>query len=529
MARLSDPDQLAVNTVRMLVVDAVQKASPGIPARRWRGAAGLYPVAARPALRPGGARLAQPRPLRAVERPRLDAALQPAPPAGVKAVEPSTRGSASSPSRWRTSSTFRQLGSQCPGHPEYRLTSGVETTTGPLGQGVRHQRRHGDRAALAGRDYNRPGFDLFDYDVYALCGDGDMMEGVASEAASMAGHSSSANLCWIYDSNHMTIEGHTDLAFTEDVAARFLAYGWNVQRVTDANDLGAARARPIARFRRTQDRPTLIVVDSHIGYGAPHKQDTPEAHGEPLGEEEIRLTKQFYGWPEDAKFLVPDGVREHFAQRLGARGAKLQREWQAMFERYRASYPDLAEQIDCMQRRELPAGWETTCRCSRRREGHCDARRVRQGAERDRAKLSLADRRRGRSRPVDQDAADVRRAGDFQAGDAGTGGRNMHFGIREHAMGAVVQRHGADQAARLRLRLPDLHRLHARGAIRLAALMELPVIYVFTHDSIGVGEDGPTHQPIEQLVVAARDSRHDRAPPGRCQRSGRGLARRSCS
>src|SRR5207302_4758694 len=239
---------------------------------------------------------------------------------------------------------FRQLGSKCPGHPEYHLTSGVETTTGPLGQGCATS----VGMAIAGRwlaqRYNRPGFTLFDYDVYVLCGDGDLMEGVSGEAASLAGHLALANLCWIYDSNRVTIEGRTELAFSEDVAARFLAYGWNVQRVSDANDTERL-ARSLETFRRTDGRPTLIVVESHIGWGAPHKQDTSAAHGEPLGEEEVRLAKRSYGWPEDAHFAVPPGVYEHFAQGIGARGKELRDGWFARAKDYRAKYPALADQL----------------------------------------------------------------------------------------------------------------------------------------------------------------------------------------
>src|SRR5207253_1484813 len=252
---------------------------------------------------------------------------------------------------------FRQLDSKCPGHPEYRWTSGVETTTGPLGQGVATS----VGMALAGRwlaaQFNRPNLPLFDYDVYALAGDGCMMEGISNEAASLAGHLRLANLCWIYDNNHITIEGHTDLAFGDDVATRFLGYGWNVTRVGDANDLEMLEPA-FAVFKSTPDRPTLIIVDSHIAYGAPSKQDSSAAHGEPLGQEEIRLTKRAYGWPEDAKFLVPDGVREHLRRGLGKRGGELRERWQETFRHYADQNPELASQIDEMQRRELPEGWD---------------------------------------------------------------------------------------------------------------------------------------------------------------------------
>lgn len=393
---------------------------------------------------------------------------------------------------------FRQLGSKCPGHPEYHLTSGVETTTGPLGQGCGNS----VGMALAGRwlakHFNRPDHAMFDYDVYAICSDGDMMEGVASEAASLAGHQMLGNLCWIYDSNRITIEGHTDLAFSDDVAARFLAYGWNVQRVGDANDTERL-TQAIDVFRRTDDVPTLIVVESHIGYGAPHKHDTSAAHGEPLGEEEIRLAKRSYGWPEEAKFLVPDGVRQHFQDGIGRRGRSLQEDWSALFKSYRKKYPDLAERIERMQRRDLPDGWDASLPTFA-----ADAKGL---ATRDSSGKVLnaiavnypwliggsAD-----LAPSTKTHLAFEGAGDLEAGTPG--GRNMHFGIREHAMGAIlnglalskVRPYGAGF-----LIFSD----YMKPPIRLAALMELPVIYVFTHDSIGVGEDGPTHQPVEQLVA----------------------------
>lgn len=393
---------------------------------------------------------------------------------------------------------FRQLGSKCPGHPEYHLTSGVETTTGPLGQGCGNS----VGMALAGRwlakHFNRPNHAMFDYDVYAICSDGDMMEGVASEAASLAGHQMLGNLCWIYDSNRITIEGHTDLAFSDDVAARFLAYGWNVQRVGDANDTERL-TQAFDVFKQTDNVPTLIVVESHIGYGAPHKHDTSAAHGEPLGEEEIRLAKRSYGWPEEAKFLVPDGVREHFQDGIGRRGRSLQEDWSALFKSYRKKYPDLAERIERMQRRDLPDGWDSSLPTF-----PADAKGL---ATRDSSGKVLnaiavnypwliggsAD-----LAPSTKTHLAFEGAGDLEASTPG--GRNMHFGIREHAMGAIlnglalskVRPYGAGF-----LIFSD----YMKPPIRLAALMELPVIYVFTHDSIGVGEDGPTHQPVEQLVA----------------------------
>jgi transketolase len=393
---------------------------------------------------------------------------------------------------------FRQLGSKCPGHPEYHLTSGVETTTGPLGQGCGNS----VGMALAGRwlaqHFNRPGFAMFDYDIYVVCGDGDMMEGVSSEAASFAGHQMLGNLCWLYDSNRITIEGHTDLTFSDDVAARFLAYGWNVLHVGDANDTGRLRDA-IETFRRTSDVPTLIIVDSHIGYGAPHKHDTSAAHGEPLGEEEIRLAKRTYGWPEDAKFLVPAGVREHFRDGMGRRGRSLHDAWNALFAAFRTKFPDLADQIERMQRRELPAGWDAALPAF-----PADAKGI---ASRD-SSGKVLNAIAARHPWLIGGAADLapstktrllfEGAGDVEAGTAGA--RNLHFGIREHAMGSIL-----NGLALSKIRAFGAGFLifsdYMKPPIRLAALMELPVIYVFTHDSIGVGEDGPTHQPVEQLIA----------------------------
>jgi transketolase len=393
---------------------------------------------------------------------------------------------------------FRQLGSKCPGHPEYHLTSGVEATTGPLGQGCGNS----VGMALAGRwlarHFNRPDFTLFDYDVYVVCGDGDMMEGVASEAASFAGHQMLGNLCWIYDSNRVTIEGHTDLAFSDDVAARFLAYGWNVQHVGDANDT-ARLAQAIEVFRSTRDVPTLIVVDSHIGYGAPHKHDTSAAHGEPLGEEEIRLAKRSYGWPEDAKFLVPDGVREHFRNGIGRRGRELRQAWIARLAAYRAKYPELADQIDRMQTRALPEGWDADLPqfpadpkglASRDSSGKVLNAIARHHPWLIGGAADLA--------PSTKTRLNFEGAGDLEAGEPG--GRNLHFGVREHAMGAILNGIALSKVRGYGsgfLIFSD----YMKPPIRLAALMELPIIYVFTHDSIGVGEDGPTHQPVEQLIA----------------------------
>ncbi len=391
---------------------------------------------------------------------------------------------------------FRQLGSKCPGHPEYRWTSGVETTTGPLGQGVATSVGMAVASQWLGARYNREGFTLFDFDVYAQAGDGCMMEGVASEAASFAAHQRLSNLCWIYDANRVTIEGHTDLTFTEDVAARFAAYGWNVTTVADANDREAV-ARAFHDFQAEHERPTLVVVHSHIGYGTP-VEDTPKAHGEPLGPEGVKEAKRFYGWPEDADFLVPDGVVQHFAQGIGARGREAREAWEALFAEYRAAFPDLADEIERMQRRELPGGWDAAIPTF-----PADAKGL---ATRDSSGQVL--------NAIAEDvpwlvggAADLAPstktrllfdgAGDFTPEDRS--GRNVHFGVREFATAAI-----ANGLALSKVRpfwsgfliFSD----YARAAIRLSALMEIPVIHVFTHDSIGVGEDGPTHQPVEQLA-----------------------------
>jgi transketolase len=393
---------------------------------------------------------------------------------------------------------FRQIGSRCPGHPEYHLTSGVETTTGPLGQGCGNS----VGMALAGRwlaqHFNRPDHTMFDYDVYALCSDGDMMEGLSNEAASFAGHQMLGNLCWIYDSNRITIEGHTDLAFSDNVAARFLAYGWNVQRVGDANDRERL-AQAIDVFKRTDDVPTLIIVESHIGYGAPHKHDTSAAHGEPLGEEEIRLAKRSYGWPEDAKFLVPDGVREHFQDGMGQRGRSLQRDWSTLFKSYWKKYPDLADRIERMQRRELPDGWDASVPVFA-----ADAKGLATRDSSGKVLNAIASHHpwliggAADLAPSTKTRLTFESAGDLEADTPG--GRNLHFGIREHAMGAILNGLALSKVRAFGsgfLIFSD----YMKPPIRLAALMELPIVYVFTHDSIGVGEDGPTHQPVEQLVA----------------------------
>ena len=416
---------------------------------------------------------------------------------GVKAVNPKYEvlGELSVP--LDSLKSFRQLDSKCPGHPEYRWTSGVETTTGPLGQGLATSVGMALASRWAAATFNRPDFEMFDFDTYAVCGDGCIMEGISSEAASLAGHWKLSNLCWIYDSNKITIEGHTDLAFSEDVATKFIGLGWNITRVGDANDLEMLD-RAFQVFKNTSDRPTLIIVESHIAWGAPNKQDTSAAHGEPLGEEELRLTKRTYGWPEDAKFMVPEGVYQHFRNGIGRRGHELQQAWHDRFGEYRKQYPELADQLYRMQRRELPEGWDRELptfptdpkgKASRDTSGivcNAIARSVPwlMGGSADLA-------------PSCKTRLTFEGAGDF--GAVNPAGRNLHFGIREHAMGAILN---GLSLSKIRpfgsgfLIFSD----YGRNPLRLAAIMEIPVIYIFTHDSIAVGEDGPTHQPVEHLA-----------------------------
>jgi transketolase len=392
---------------------------------------------------------------------------------------------------------FRQLDSHAPGHPEYHWVSGVETTTGPLGQGVATSVGMAIAEKWLANRYNKPGLEVFDYKVYAVSGDGCMMEGVASEAASLAGHLGLDNLCWVWDNNHITIEGHTNITFTEDVAARFLAYGWNVLRVGDANDIERIE-HALDVFRKTKDRPTFIVLDSHIGYGSPHRQDTAAAHGEPLGDEEVKLTKRAYGWPEDAQFLVPDGVYDHFAAGIGQRGAAARQEWTKLFTTYRAAHPELAKEIDQMQRRELPEGWDKNLPVF-----PADPKGL-AGREASGKVLNVLAQNipwlLGGSAdlaPSNKTILEYDGAGDFQA--ATPGGKNLHFGIREHAMGAIVNGLSLSKLRAFGATF-FIFSDYARPAMRLSALMELPTIFIFTHDAMGDGEDGPTHQPVEHLA-----------------------------
>jgi transketolase len=392
---------------------------------------------------------------------------------------------------------FRQIDSKAPGHPEYHWTSGVESTTGPLGQGIATSAGMAIAQKWLAARYNRPGFDLFEYNVYTVCGDGCLMEGIGSEAASLAGHLGLDNLCWIYDNNHITIEGNTRITFTEDVAVRFLGYGWNVLRVGDANDTQRIE-HALKVFRETKGRPTLIVFDSHIGYGSPHKQDTADAHGEPLGEDEIKLAKRSYGWPEDAKFLVPAGVYEHFAQGIGERGANARTEWLNLFEAYSKAHPDLATEIDLMQRRELPAGWDRNFPTF-----PADAKGM---AGRDASGKMLNQIAQnipwflGGSAdlgPSNRTLLTYPGAIDFQA-DTPTG-KMLHYGIREHSMGAIVNGLSLSKLRPFGASF-FIFSDYVRPAIRLSAIMELPTLFVFTHDAMGDGEDGPTHQPVEHLA-----------------------------
>jgi transketolase len=491
-------DQLCINTIRTLSMDAVQAANSGHPGT---------PMALAPLVYCLWQRLLRFDPENPIWMNRDRFVLSAGHASmllysvlhltGVKAVNAKYERLGELSVKLDDIEHFRQLNSKCPGHPEYRWTSGVETTTGPLGQGVATS----VGMAIAGRwlaaHFNRPGFELFDYDVYALGGDGCLMEGISSEAASLAGHLKLANLCWIYDNNRISIEGPTSLAFSEDVATRFIAYGRNVTRVGDVNDLEMLE-RALRVFQRTQDRPTLIIVDSHIGYGAPHKQDTSAAHGEPLGEEEIRFAKQYYRWPENEKFLVPDGVREHFQEGIGKRGAQLYAAWSSLFESYQEHYPELADQLRRMQWRELPDGWDRDLP-SFAPDPRGIATREASGTVLNALAKNVPWLVGGSAdlTPSTKTRLTFEGAGDFEANTSA--GRNLHFGVREFAMGAVL-----NGLALAKVRAYGSTFLifsdYARPAIRLSALMEIPVIYIFTHDSIGVGEDGPTHQPVEQLV-----------------------------
>ena len=497
--RRTDIDQLCINTIRTLSIDAIQKANSGHPGTpmalapvaytlwqrflRFDPQDPIWPNRDRFVLSNGHASML------------LYSLLHLT---GVRAVDPDYEVVGDPSVSLGDIKRFRQLDSKCPGHPEYRWTSGVETTTGPLGQGIATSVGMALASKWLAARYNREGFPLFDFDVYVFCGDGDLMEGVSGEAASLAGHQRLDNLCWVYDNNHISIDGRTEITYEDDVAARFAGYGWNVTRVGDANDL-ALLTRGFQAFRNEPERPTLIIVDSHIGWGSPHLVDTPQVHGEPLGEEEVRATKAAYGWPEDAEFLVPDGVREHFDDGIGRRGAELRDAWEKLFDGYLREKTTLARELEAMQRRELPEGWDGDVPSFEADEKGMATRKASnqvQNAVAGRIPWLLA----GSADLTDSTSVrlkDVEGAEDFEPGDRNA--RQLHLGIREHESAALCN---GLSLSKLRpvwstyLTFSD----YAKPAIRLSALMELPVIHLFTHDSIGLGEDGPTHQPVEHLA-----------------------------
>jgi transketolase len=491
-------DQLCINTIRTLSIDAVQQANSGHPGAPM----GLAPVAY--SLWQQFLRY-DPEDPTWLNRDRFVLSNGHASMllysmlylSGVRLVDAEGKVTRDLSVSLEQIKRFRQIDSRTPGHPESHITTGVETTTGPLGQGVGNSVGMAIAERWLAATFNRPGYELFGYNIYAVCGDGDLMEGVAGEAASLAGHLQLSNRCWIYDNNKITLDGPASWSFSEDVMTRFVGYGWNVTRVSDANNLDML-ARGFETFLKTNDKPTLIVVDSHIGYGSPHKQDSSEAHGEPLGEEEVRLVKKNYGWPEDAKFLVPEGVLEHFREGIGRRGRDLRAGWEKLFLEYSKQHPELAEQLNRMQHRELPEGWDKNLPVF-----PADAKGIATRESSGKVLNVVAQNVPwlvGGSADLgnsNKTTLKFQGAGDFKPGSYG--GRNIHFGVREHAMGAALN---GMAVSKLRpfggtfFNFSD----YMRPTIRLAALMELPVIYVFTHDSIGLGEDGPTHQPIEQLA-----------------------------
>ena len=495
-------DRLCINTIRTLSIDAIQKAHSGHPGTPMGTAPTVYCLWQR-FLR------YDPEDVNWANRDRFVLSNGHASAmlysllylSGVKAMNPTYEQVGRPAVTLDDLKNFRQAGSRCPGHPEYGWTSGVEATTGPLGQGVAMSVGMAIAERWLAATYNRPGYDLFNYNVYALCGDGCMMEGISSEAASLAGHLKLSNLCWIYDDNHVTIEGPTSITFTEDVAARFLGYGWKVTHVSDANDLDML-VRAYETFLNTHDCPTLIIVESHIGYGAPHKQDTSTAHGEPLGPEEVRLAKEFYSWDPDTQFYVPDGVQAHFEEQLGRRGASLHSAWDDLFAAYRKQYPDLADQIDHMQRRDLPEGWDSALPTF-----PADAKGMASRESSGKVLNAVAEKvpwllgGAADLSPSTKTHLGFKFAGEFQAPgqDGEYRGRNFHFGVREHAMCAIVNGLGLSKLRPYGSSF-FIFTDYCRGALRLSALMELPVVYIWSHDSISMGEDGPTHQPIEQLA-----------------------------
>ena len=491
-----DIDQLCINTIRTLSIDAIQKANSGHPGTpmalaplayvlwqrrlRFDPADPIWPNRDRFVLSAGHASMLLYSMLFLSQ---------------VKAVDPDYEIEGDPSVTLDDIKKFRQLDSKCPGHPEYRWTSGVETTTGPLGQGIATSVGMALASRWQAAHFNRPDLDLFGFDVYAVAGDGCLMEGVSGEAASIAGHQRLSNLCWFYDNNHITIDGHTDITFDEDVTARFEGYGWNVTRVEDANDLTLIE-RALDNCKAETERPTLVIVDSHIGYGSPHKQDTAEVHGEPLGEDEVRETKAFYGWPEDQEFLVPDGVLDHFAEGIGKRGAELSSAWDELFSSFREKEPGLAEQVEAMQRRELPDGWDAEIPSFDADEKGMATRKASNKVE-NAVAANVPWLLAGSADLTGSTSVAIEGAEALQSETPG--GRQIHLGIREHESAAISNGLSLSKLRPLwstYLTFSD----YARPAIRLSALMELPVIHVFTHDSIGLGEDGPTHQPVEQLA-----------------------------
>jgi len=491
-------DQLCVNTIRTLSMDAVQQANSGHPGTPMALAPLVYAIWNRVLRFDPGNPIWPNRDRFVLSNGHASMLLWSVLHlTGVQAVNGSYETLGKPSVTLDDIRRFRQLDSKAPGHPEYHWVSGVETTTGPLGQGVATSVGMAIAEKWLAHHFNRPDFEIFDYNIYAVCGDGCLMEGVASEAASLAGHLGLDNLCWVYDNNHITIEGSTRLAFTEDVETRFLGYGWNVLRVGNANDLERIE-NALDIFRKTKGRPTFIVLDSHIGYGAPHKQDTAAAHGEPLGDEEIRLAKRSYGWPEQAKFFVPEGVYEHFAAGIGTRGADARRKWLQLFDAYRAKYPNLASEIELLERRELPVGWDSNLPVF-----PADPKGL-AGREASGKVLNILAQNipwfLGGSAdlgPSNKTTLTFPGAGDFQADNPG--GKNLHFGIREHAMAAIVNGLSLSKVRAFGATF-FIFSDYARPAIRLAAVMELPSLFVFTHDAMGDGEDGPTHQPVEHLA-----------------------------
>ena len=500
-------ETLAINTIRTLSIDGVQKANSGHPGApmglaptaytlfqrfmKYDPKGPLWPNRDRFVLSAGHASMLLYSVLYLI---------------GVKAVDAEEENILDGPAiSLDDIKQFRQLDSKTPGHPEYRITAGVETTTGPLGQGVGNSVGMAIAGQWLAARYNKPNFTIFDYNVYVICSDGDMMEGIGSEAASLAGHLKLSNLCWLYDNNNVTLDGPADWSYGEDTEQRFKSYGWNVIHVTDANDVEML-SKALNNFQQTKDRPTLIIVNSHIGYGSPNKQDKNAAHGEPLGEEEVKLSKRSYGWPEDTKFLVPDGVLEHFQDGIGKRGASAHQSWVKMFAEYAKAFPDLAEHLNRMQQHKLPEGWDKNLTAF-----PADPKGV---ATRESSGKVLnaiaqnvswliggsADLATSNKTTLKFEGA----GGDFKPGNFG--GRNFHFGVREHAMGAALNGMtlcGVRAFGGTFFNFLD----YMKPSVRLAAIMEIPVIFVYTHDSIGLGEDGPTHQPIEQLATL-------RATPG---------------